>query len=77
MAGSSKVGVWCSGKGGRALHAASRENQNSTTLLPLARQWRCPATHVMPDGWAAYQHVEKLNDCVYLREVVVHQHTLC
>ena len=49
-------------------------NRRAQTLLPLIQQWCLPVTHVMSDGWAAYQNLAQFNGGVYLHDVIVHQH---
>ena len=55
--------------------AASGALPNCTvTLLAIIQQWRLSGTHIMSDGWAAYNNVAQINGGVYLHDVVVHQH---
>ena len=59
----------------RAMSAASGARPNCPMLLPIIQQWRLPGTHIMSDGWAAYNNVAQINGEVYLPDVVVHQVT--
>ena len=48
-------------------------NRTAATLEPLIRQWCLPGTHIMSDGWRAYNNIGQLNGGVYQHDVVVHQ----
>ena len=48
-------------------------NRTAATLEPLIRQWCLPGTHIISDGWRAYNNIGQLNGGVHLHDVVVHQ----
>ena len=70
-------GLWVFGaverESGRCMLQVVR-NRRAQTLLPLIQQWCLPGTHVMSDGWAAYQNLAQFNGGVYLHDVIVYQH---
>ena len=49
------------------------EQRNADTLLPLIEQWIQPGTHIMSDGWAAYNGIENIGGGIYSHEVIIHE----
>ena len=47
--------------------------RDAPTLLPLIQTWVLPATHIMSDGWAAYNDIDTLNGGAYSHDVIVHE----
>ena len=54
--------------------AASGALQNCVDVLPIFQQWCLSDTHIMSDGWAAYNNVAQINGEMFLHDVAVHQH---
>ena len=49
-------------------------NRDWVTLEPIIEPWLLPGTHIITDGWAAYNHLDALNNGVYLHDTVIHEH---
>ena len=47
--------------------------RNAQTLLPLIQQWILPGTHIISDGWAAYNGIDRINGGIYSHDVIVHE----
>lgn len=50
------------------------QQRDALTLLPLILQWIMPGTHIVSDGWAAYNGIAQLGGGIYTHDVIVHQH---
>ncbi|XP_071482493.1 uncharacterized protein [Diadema antillarum] len=50
------------------------ESRDRETLEPIIQEWCLPGTHIMTDGWAAYNQLHTVGDGVYLHDVVIHEH---
>ena len=48
------------------------ENWSADTLLQLIKQFILPGTHIISDGWHAYQNIVNLNNGVYTHSVINH-----
>ncbi|GFN83683.1 hypothetical protein PoB_001018900 [Plakobranchus ocellatus] len=48
-------------------------NRTRATLEPVIEQFILPGSHIVPDGWAAYENLEALRGGVYTHAVVIHQ----
>ena len=43
------------------------------TLTPIIQEWILPGSRIISDGWAAYAHIDEINDGIYIHDVIVHQ----
>ena len=50
-------------------------NRTEQTLQNLIAQWILPGSIIYSDGWAAYAHIEEINNGVYQDEVIIHKDT--
>ena len=46
---------------------------DATTLLPLIEHHVRPGSHIMSDGWLAYDGIATMNGGVYMHDVIVHE----
>ena len=49
-------------------------NRDRAMLDPTLEQWLLPGTHIISDSWAACNHLDQLNQGVYLHDVIIHEH---
>ena len=49
------------------------DRRDAATLLPLIEEWVLPGTHIMTDGWLAYQQIPNIQNGIYTHEVVIHE----
>lgn len=48
-------------------------NRTAATLEPLIQRYILPGTHIMSDGWPSYANIERIDNGIYIHDVVVHQ----
>ena len=51
------------------------EQCNAQTLLPLIEDWILPGTHIISDGWAAYNRIDNIGGGIYTHEVIIREQT--
>jgi IS1 family transposase len=47
-------------------------NRRQEVLLPLIEKWILPGSHIMSDGWNAYQNIDTLSGGKYMHDVIIH-----
>ena len=47
-------------------------NRRQETLRDLTTQWLLPGTHIVSDGWRAYDNIENWANGIYTHSVIVH-----
>ena len=62
-------GIYC---GSKKCFLVEEERRDVETLLQLIEQWILPGTHIMSDGWAAYNQIEHIQNGIYTHEVIIH-----
>ena len=64
-------------RSGERERQTDRQTERETAVIviiqPIIQQWLLPGTHIMSDGWPAYNNLDQLNGGVYLHDVVIHE----
>ena len=48
------------------------ENRTKATLEALIIEWILPGSHIISDGWAAYNEIETIHNGIYTHQVIIH-----
>ena len=48
-------------------------DRREETLRDISIQWVVSGTHIISDGWRAYNNIEQWSDSIYTQSVIVHE----
>ena len=71
-----REGHWVFGgieRGTKRCFSVEVARRDAQTLYPLIEEWILPGTHIISDGWAAYNGIDTINGGQHSHEVIIHE----
>jgi len=71
-----KEGHWVFGgieRGSRKCFMVEVADRRADTLTNVIRQYILPGTHIVSDGWRAYQNLGAINHGIYTHDTIIHE----